>query len=243
MRSILIILFFMLMIVSAKSQSNKWLPGHFTDVKGNTEAGFIRVNPSAKGPVKDEGFIEFKENNKTEPFKLSAGDLKSFVIGKDSFVVAHAPHNETWAKKELDFVKVVLNDDVKLYVSSGGSGGGKGGIGGSGIGIEPGIGIGTGGYGSGVSGGVSGGVSIPIGGGGRGGNEKTVYYYGENTAEMKRITNENFEDIMTDIMGDEPDVIDKIHAKVYMLANIDRLIVYFKQLKGAESSKPKAKSN
>jgi hypothetical protein len=225
MRSILIILFFMLMIVSAKSQSSKWQPGRFTDIKGNTESGFIRVNPSAKGPIKGEGFIEFRENDKSNPFKLSASDLKSFVVAKDSFVVAHAPGNETWAKNEFDFVKVEIDDEVKLYVSRGGKGG-KGGIGGSGIGFEPGIGIGTGGYGSGVSGGVS----IPIGGGGGGsGNEKT------NTADMKRITNENFEDVMTDIMGDEPDVVDKIHAKVYMLANIDRLITYFKQVKGKKS--------
>ncbi len=229
MRSILIILFFMLIIVSAKSQSNKWLPGHFTDVKGNIETGLIRVNPSAKGPIKDEGFIEFKDNNKTEPFKLSASDLKSFVIGKDSFIVAHAPNNEIWAKKELDFVKVVLNEDVKLYMAGGG---GKGG-GGHSIGFSPdiGVGAGTGGYG----GGVGAGVSIPIFGGGGGSIEKTVYYYGENTAQMKRITNENFEDIMSDIMGDYPDLVDKIHAKVYMLANIDRLIVYFKQVKGAKS--------
>ncbi|MDP9077559.1 MAG: hypothetical protein M3O71_09075 [Bacteroidota bacterium] len=220
------------MIISAKSQSGKWLPGRFTDVKGNTETGFIRVNPSAKGPVKDEGFIEFKDNNKTEPFKLSASDLKSFVVGRDSFVVAHAPNNEVWAKKELDFVKVALNEDVKLYMAGGG---GKGG-GGRGFGISPdlgvGVGAGTGGYGSGVGAGVS----IPIfgGGGGSGSVEKTAYYYGENTAQMKRITNENFEDVMSDIMGDYPEVVDKIHAKVYMLANIDRLIVYYKQVKKSQ---------
>ena len=222
----------MLIIVSAKSQSTKWLPGRFTDIKGNTESGFIRVNPSAKGPIKGEGFIEFKEDNKANSFKLSASDLKSFVVAKDSFVVAHAPGNEAWAKNEFDFVKVEIDDEVKLYVSRGGKGG-KGGIGGSGIGFEPGVGIGTGGYG----GGVSGGISIPIGGGGGGySNEKTVYYYGANTAEMKRITNENFEDVMTDIMGDEPDVVDKIHAKVYMLANIDRLIAYFKQVKATRKN-------
>jgi hypothetical protein len=229
-KSVFIILFFLISCMTAIAQ--KWQPGRFTDIKGNTESGFIRVNPSAKGPIKGEGFIEFKEDNKANPFKLSASDLKSFVVAKDSFVVAHAPGNEAWAKNEFDFVKVEIDDEVKLYVSRGGKGG-KGGIGGSGIGFEPGVGIGTGGYG----GGVSGGVSIPIGGGGGGySNEKTVYYYGANTAEMKRITNENFEDVMTDIMGDEPEVVDKIHAKVYVLANIDRLIAYFKQVKAARKN-------
>jgi hypothetical protein len=236
MRPILIILFFMLITISAKSQSTKWQSGRFTDVKGNVESGFIRVDASGHGPIKNEGFIEFKEGNKANPFKLSASDLRSFVVGKDSFVVAHAPNNETWAKNELDFVKVSLDEDVKLYVTKGGKGSG------SGIGFAPdiGAGFGTGGYG----GGVGGGISIPIGGGGGGGSgEKTIYYYGASTAEMQRLTNQNFEDIMVDIMGDYPDVVDKIHAKVYVLANIDRLIAYFKQVKGTESSKQKAESH
>jgi len=43
-------------------------------------------------------------------------------------------------------------------------------------------------------------------------------------------------------MGDYPDVVDKIKAKVYVLGNIDRLIAYFNQVKLAESGKPKTKS-
>ena len=50
----------MLVIVSAKSYAQKWQPGRFTDVKGNVESGFININPSGKGPIKNEGFIEFK---------------------------------------------------------------------------------------------------------------------------------------------------------------------------------------
>src|SRR5476651_1799117 len=73
------------------AHAQKWQPGHFTDVKGNEETGLIRINPSGKAPIKNESFIEFKEDAKTEPFKLSASDLKSFVVGRDSFIVAHAP--------------------------------------------------------------------------------------------------------------------------------------------------------
>ena len=228
MRPILIILFFMLIIVSVKSQAQKWQPGHFTDVKGNVENGLIRTNPSGKPPIKGEGFIEFREDTKAEPFKLSASDLRSFVIGRDSFIVTHAPANEIWLNKELDFVKVVVDEDIKLYAAmEGGSGGG------SGFGIEPGIGagIGTGGFGSGVGGGIS----IPIGGGGRGGKARMIWYFGTNPASMKQLTNENFEDIMSDMMGDYPDVVDKIHAKVYILANVERLVAYFKQVKAGKS--------
>jgi len=61
---------------------------------------------------------------------------------------------------EFDFVKVVLDEDVKLYAA-----GGVKGHGGHGIGIEPDIstGVGTGGFG----GGVGGGIAIPIGRRGR----------------------------------------------------------------------------
>jgi hypothetical protein len=221
-RRLFIIFSFTLLTVLVQAQ--KWQPGRFTDVKGNIQTGLIRTNPSGKPPIKDEAFIEFKEDNKAEPFKLSASDLRSFVVGKDSFVVAHAPQNENWSRNELDFVKVVIDEPVKLYAAQAGSGRGRG------FGFSPGIstGIGTGGYGGGFGGALGGGLSIPIGG--RGGSEKTTWYFGENTAEMKRLTNENFEDIMTDIMGDEPDVVDKIRSKVYVLGNIDKLIAYFKQV-------------
>ncbi len=222
--------FFFLMVTGIAVTAQKWQPGRFTDVKGNQVNGLIRINPSGKAPIKDESFIEFREDKKAEPFKLSASDLKSFVVGKDSFVVAHAPQNETWARNETDFVKVVLDEDpVKIYAANGGAGG-------SGFGFSPGIstGIGSGGYG-GFGAGLGGGISIPIGGGRR--SEKTTWYFGENTAEMKRLTNENFEDIMTDIMGDYPDVVDKIRSKVYVLANIDKLIAYFKHIKETEGTK------
>jgi len=221
MRSILIILFFMLIAVSAKSQ--KWQPGYFYDVKGNKETGFINAHPGGKGPIKDEAFIEFKDNNKGNPFKLSASDLKSFVIGRDSFVVAGEPPTSNW-QYGLDFVKVEVNEDLKLFVFRGE---GNGGIGSSGIqpAFEGGVGGGTGGYG----GGIGAGISIPIGhGGGKGGN-RVAYYYGENTAQMKELTPLNFVDIMSDMMGDDPDIADAIHNNKYNLGNIEKLVADFKK--------------
>jgi hypothetical protein len=230
MRPILIILFFMLMYVSAKSQ--KWQPGTFTDVKGNRVIGQIRENPSGKGPIKDEGFIEFRDDEKTNPYKLSASDLKSFTVGKDSFVVAHAPHNETWSKKELDFVKVELDEETKLYTAVVGMGGG----GGRGFGVQPvgGVGLGTGGYG-----GATGGVAINLGGGGGGkGKVQLTYYYGANTAEMEMLTPINFNDVMSDIMGDEPEVLEKIRDNQFNLGNIQKLIAYFEQVKATHKNQP-----
>lgn len=221
--SAILILAVLFSVSLAKAQ--KWQPGTFTDIKGNKVTGLIQENPSGKGPIKDEGFIAFKDDSKSNPYKLSASDLKSFTVGKDSFVVAHAPHNETWTKRELDFVKVALDEETKLYVANVGTGGG-----GSGFGISPefGGGVGTGGYG-----GAGGGVAINLGGGGRNSKVITTYYYGANTAEMQQLTPLNFKDVMSDIMGDEPEVVEKIQANQFNLGSMGKLIVYFKQVRAS----------
>ncbi|TWI96338.1 hypothetical protein JN11_04072 [Mucilaginibacter frigoritolerans] len=229
------VLIFCFVLIAISAQAQKWQLGHFTDSKGNTSAGFIRIDESARGPVKNEGFIEYKQDKKAKEVKISASGLQSFVMGRDSFVVTHAPQGQFWPRYELDFVKIVLDDDLKLYATySEHSAEHYAGGGGSGfsIGIGGGTGFGTRGFGVGVGGGVE----IPLGGSGagRGGYYGgPVYYYGENTAEMKIITNENFADVMTDVMGDEPDVVNKIVAKAYTLQNMDSLVAYFKQVQAA----------
>ena len=226
-KSLLIVAIILIFFTRANAQ--KWPAGSFTDIKGNKVTGFINDNPGGKGPIKDEGFIEFKDSEKTNPYKLSASDLKSYMVGKDSFVVAHAPFNQTWTKKETDFVKVELDEETKLYVAMVGlvTSGDRG------PGIHPtgGIGYGTGGYG-----GAAGGVSIDIGhGGSRTGKVQATYYYGANTAQMKLLTSENFVDVMSDIMGDEQDVVDKIRAGQYILGNIHQLIAYYKTVKASHA--------
>lgn len=209
------------------AQAQKWQAGSFTDVKGNRVTGLIHDHPGGKGPIKDEGFIEFKDDAKTNPYKLSASDLQSFIVGKDSFVVAHAPHNSNWSKKELDFVKVELNEETKLFVAVVGTGTG----GGKGINVSPTM---AGGLGTGGSSGMAGGLAIDLGGGGGGmGKVMVTYYYGANTASMDQVTPMNFKDVMSDIMGDEPDVVEKIQANQFNLGNIQKLIAYFKQVKAS----------
>jgi hypothetical protein len=232
MRPILVILFFLLVTIAEKSQAQRWLPGHFTDTSGKTTVGLLRIDPPGKGLKKDEGFIEFKADKKAKPIKVTASDLKSFVVRKDSFVVAHAPKNETWPKKELDFVAVALDEDIKVYAGfGGGSGRGSGfsiGIGlGGGFGIPIGRNFGLG---------VGAGTYVPLYGEGSG-YEGIAWYYGENTAKMYRLTDENFEDTMSNIMGDYPEVVEKIHKKEYFLGNISRLIAYYKQVEAAANTK------
>jgi hypothetical protein len=226
MKSILIILPLMLVFVSAKSQ--KWQSGHFVDGKGNRMDGLIQIDPSGKAPVKNEGFIAFKENKDAQEIKLSASELRYFIAGKDSFVVASSPMQGAWSKKEVDFVKVVLDEQLKLYAINGsGSGGG------SGVHFSPGIGVGmgTGGYGYG---GVGGGVGVSLGGGnGYGGRSKATYYFGAAPTELTMLTPQNFIDIMSDMMGDEPDAVEAIKSGKYNLGNIDKLITYFNKLKAS----------
>jgi hypothetical protein len=166
----------MLTFVSAKSQ--KWQPGYIVDTRGQKVEGLINPNPSGKGPIKDEGFIVYKADKKATETRFSASDIKAFVVGRDSFVVAHAPNNQTWSKQELDFVKVELDEPtLKLYKLNGGAGGGGK------FGFRPNISIGTG---AGSYGGMGGGISVGSGGYGNGSQSsaKITYYYGGYSTKL-----------------------------------------------------------
>lgn len=209
---------FCLLFAFEKSQAQSWVPGYYYDVKNNKNIGLIKLKPSNKEPIKDEAFIEFKTDSKANPIKLSASELASFVMGRDSFVVAAAPRTGAWSKNELDFVEVILDEDDRIYMFNGLSGE-SGGSGWS-LGVGGGFGGGTGGFGYGVGTGIS----IPLGGGG---HHATSYFYGRNTAEMKELTPFNFAAVMSDIMGDEPEVVEQIQQNKYNLRNIDKLIAYY----------------
>lgn len=206
--------------ISLFSFAQKWQPGYFTDVKDNQMRGFIEAYPSGKQPVKGQGFIIFKENKDANEIKLSASDLKYFVAGKDSFVVAHPSMGEVWPN-EFDFVRVVVDEDLKLYVYRGNLSGG------SPVHISPGLGLGLGTGGSYVGGGLG----LSFGGGGA--KHVITYYYGANPAELVALSPLNFEDVMAEIMGDEPEIVDRIKSHMYNMGNIDKLIAYFQQAQAA----------
>ncbi|MDB5010948.1 MAG: hypothetical protein JWQ06_1737 [Mucilaginibacter sp.] len=219
------LLLFSLLLAAISSEAQKWQPGYFYDVKGSKVTGLIRLYPSGRGPVKDEAFVEYREDAKASAIKLSASDLRSFTVARDSFVVAA---NGGWSPFELDFVRVALNTPLRLYQAQGYGGGGGSGIG---IGPEIGAGIGTGGFG----GGFGGGISIPIGGG-RKGPKSSIYFYGSNTANMKPIDNQNFVDIMSEVMADEPDAVEQIKLNKYNLGSMEKLIAYYNKLQDSHKS-------
>lgn len=206
--------------------AQKWLPGYFYDTKGNKVTGLIHPNPSGKGPIRSEGFIEFKEDSKANTIKLSASDIKSYVIARDSFIVAAT---DRWSDRTLDFLYVALDAPLKLYSAYGaGSSGGGGGFSPQ-ISGGIGTGIGSGGY---YGGGLGGGISIPIGGSSRVAS-KAIYFFGTNTADMKPISNQGFIDIMSEVMGDEPQVVEQIRAKKFSLNTIEKLITYYKAVENS----------
>jgi hypothetical protein len=211
---------------TSHAQSKKFIPGHFEDIKGNQMTGLIQSMPSGKGPVKGQAFIVFQENENANKIELAASDLRYFVAGRDSFVVAPAPINANWSKNELDFIQVLADEPLKVYVLHGaGSGGG--------FGISPGISAGIGGGSFGGYGG--GGVGLSFGGR-QGGRSKTTYFFGASPSELTQITNETFIDVMSDIMADEPQVVQQIQANKYSLNKMDALIAYYYYVKNQQKA-------
>ena len=210
-------------LVSLSAIAQKWQPGYFYDKRGVKNNGFINQSPSGKGPIKNEAFIEFKEYEKDKPMKLSASDMKSYVVARDSFVVA-ASLTDDWADEQLDFVRVAINAPIKLYMAKVGNVSGRQ----KAVAINPALSTG---YGSGgMGGGLGGGVAINLGGNRGRGSIRTAYLYGESTNGMKLLTEENFEDVMIEIMGDEPAAVDVIRNKKTSLRDIEKLIAFYHQL-------------
>jgi hypothetical protein len=217
---LILLLFTVAFSASAQLGLNQWDDGYFYDAAGTKITGQIVANPSGKSPQDTEGFILFRKDKGQEKEKLTASMVKSFVAGKDSFTVAHAPRSEAWTGRSIDFVKVLVDEPLKLYATTGGGGGLS-------PGISPSLGIGGGSFGSGVGGGL--GINL---GGGRG-KGKNAYFYGDNPGALTELKRDNFIPIMIEIMASEPEIVEKIKNKKYRYGNMDQLILDFYALKEA----------
>ncbi len=206
------------------AQGKKFVPGYFVDTKGNRMTGLIQAKPSGKGPVNGQAFIAFKEDEKANKIELSTSDLRYFVAGKDSFVVAAAPMNADWSKNEIDFLQVLADEPLKVYLLRGTGRGG-------GFGISPGISAGIGGGRFGSYGGAGVGISF----GGQAGRAKATYFVGGSPSELSQITPDNFIDVMSDVMADEPQVVQQIQGGKYSLNKMDALLAYYRYIKNQQS--------
>jgi len=224
-RHLITLLLLSLLSISAIAQ--KWQEGYFYDKRGAKNSGYIKQNPSGKGPIKNEAFIEFKEYEKDKPMKLSASDMKSYVVGRDSFVVA-VSLTDDWASEQMDFIRVAINAPLKLYMARVGNITHQ-----KAVQVSPTLSTG---YGSGgMGGGLGGGLSINLGGNRGGGGTRIAYFYGESTNGMKAITEENFVDVMIEIMGDEPAAVEQLRTGKVPLKDIEKIIAYYHNLQAERS--------
>ncbi|OOQ62069.1 hypothetical protein BC343_03190 [Mucilaginibacter pedocola] len=239
------------------TKAQTWAPGHYTDAQGKQYAGIIRSSPGGKGPFEGEGYIEFKDSEKGEVIPLSTSDLRSFVVGQDSFVVAKAPAGGKWSKLQTDFVRVVMNEEVKLYslrVADGSPASYKGS--GKTHKISNTARLLLGGYRADPNSAIAQNPTLTkdglvknapnytvptapttykTGPTNRGSNYKKSYYYGIGPNDLTYITDENFNDAIKATMQASPKVADYIIGNRFGLDNIEELIAYF--------NKEKAKSN
>lgn len=195
---------------------NRWEAGYYYDVNGQKVNGLISRDPSGKSPQPGEGFIICKAAKDAEKQKLSASMIRSFVIGRDSFTVTHNTHNELRTLNGIDFIKVLVNEPLKLYAATAAVE----------KAVSPAIG---GGFGNG--GGIGGGVSINLG---RGSASRFVYYYGTNPDLLTEVTHKNYVEILSEIMASQPEAVEKIRNKTYKFNDLPKLTAYFNQLRTAK---------
>ncbi|MFD0751547.1 hypothetical protein ACFQZS_15450 [Mucilaginibacter calamicampi] len=213
----------LLSLLSFSAIAQKWQQGYFYDKRGVKNVGYVNQTPSGKGPIKNEAFIEFKEYEKDKPMKLSASDMKSYVVGRDSFVVS-VSLTDDWASEQMDFIRVAINAPLKLYMAKVGNINARQ----KAVSVNPALSTG---YGSGgLGGGLGGGVSINLGRNRGGGGTHIAYLYGESTNGMKAITEENFIDVMIEVMGDEPAAVEQLRSGKVTLRDMEKIIAYYHKL-------------
>jgi len=106
MRNLLLILLFAIIFPNTYGQDAP-VKGSYYDLKGERHKGLIGRNK------KTPALILFVNESGNELSKLSPADMKSFVAGKDSFVISHASY-----LKQYPFLRVVINGKLKMYVST-----------------------------------------------------------------------------------------------------------------------------
>jgi hypothetical protein len=202
MRKILLSILFLTVIhlfANAQADDDKhWQPGYYYDNDGIKNTGFITyyINEEfANSPA--QKFFLFKRNPKDIGTRVFAGNITSFVVARDSFVVS-----DSKILNETPFIQVAINSPLKLYVARLPR-------------HTPDFGLGTSiGFLS-----VAGEMSFPY--------TKNKYYYGNNPDNLTQLTRKDFIDVMSRIMADKPEVVEKIQKKDYRYGDMNNLLVYY----------------
>ncbi|MEO6150890.1 MAG: hypothetical protein ABIN95_09280 [Mucilaginibacter sp.] len=169
------------------------------------------------GLINSKGtYIWFKKDKDADKTKIPAADMNSYVADADSFVVSRMPE-----MVKIPIVKVLINNPVKLYVAKQGSKFNWGSV-------LAGVAIGVG---TGISTGVS---VIPN----MGGNQAVYYLYGYGPDDLSTLDAKNFIPVMSGIMSDRPDLVEKIKNKKININNIEKWVNIYNKERAATTASP-----
>jgi len=120
MRKILLSIFLLIMCLAANAQNaglgRIWNKGYYYDNSGKKVSGFLADyshNVNLFHPDDDYFLFSTVDDtayNSTKSVKVFSKDIRSFVAGKDSFVVSNFDKI-----KKTPFLAVLVNNDLKLY--------------------------------------------------------------------------------------------------------------------------------
>jgi hypothetical protein len=204
MRKILLLLCILSITISAKAQifGKHYDEGFYYDPAGVKHTGLISWSPPHKSIFSGSGdYIYFKPEKKAEKIKLKNTQIKSFALRDDSVKMDSFVVSVNKEFKNAPFLQVLLDNDVKIY--------------------------------SFAEMASSGGMTTPGAGGtmivGPGYSYiNTKYYYGSNPNDVISLTKKNFIEVMSKIMADKPDVVEKIKTKKLRYKMLGDLIELYK---------------
>ncbi|MBS7563407.1 hypothetical protein KHS38_03235 [Mucilaginibacter sp. Bleaf8] len=202
MRSFLLLLCIFSVTFSAKAQlfSKSWQQGYYCDASGHKFSGLLHhAQPEASVFKKRGDYITFKADQNTKQVKIHSDSISAFVIGADSFTVSHLKPLE-----KFPFLQVVINRPVKLFFS----------------GITPSVIPIVGGPALAIAGSAIAGVAISAPG-------NSAYYFGSDPDNLMLLTNKNFIEVMTLVMADKPDVVEKVKNKAFKYRTLPDLLMYY----------------
>ncbi|RCH55276.1 hypothetical protein DJ568_08825 [Mucilaginibacter hurinus] len=170
---------------------------------------FTKVSGQIKS---SEKFIWFKRDKKADKIKIPAYSMNSYVTGADSFIVSRMPE-----MADIPIIKVLIDNPVKLYTAKKTAKIGWGSV-------LAGVAIGVG---SGVATGVT--VMPSFGGG------KDIYYlYGYGPESLQSLTRKNFIEVMSGIMSDKPEIVERIKDKRMNINNVHEWVEFYHKEKAAQ---------
>ncbi|RYY19786.1 MAG: hypothetical protein EOP41_09520 [Sphingobacteriaceae bacterium] len=102
--------------LSAKAQlfGKDWVAGSYTDSSGKVFSGLLYSSVSDPYSLKIKGdYLQYKIDKDAEKQKIPTWQIKSFVIGTDSFAVSHFV-----SLKNFPFLQIIISHQNKLYYSA-----------------------------------------------------------------------------------------------------------------------------